>query len=167
MPLDEDVDVQNQLADLVDDQDEEDRLGGLTHEQALAELAKVRREAAGRRVSEKQLKADMAELQKYRDAEKTELERLTERAEKAERIAAEHAREKTARAAAKNAGLDPDLWDVLRGSTEEELAASAENLAQRVGTKEAEKVDPLAGFRGGPVRPAHESNNEAFRALFG
>lgn len=139
----------------------------LTAEQLRAELTKARREAAGRRVNENQLKKDMEDLQKYRDAEKTELELLKERAEKAEAAIAQSARENAARAAAKAAGLDPDLAEFLRGSTDEELKASAEALAERVGSKTDDAARLFAGSRGEPVRPVHDGNAEAFRKLFG
>lgn len=128
-----------------------------------AELARVRREAAAKRVENNQLKAAQAELQKYKDAEKTELERLTERATKAEERAASLAREKVARAAAKAAGLDPDLADFLKGSTEEELQASAEALAAK--TKRDSGVDFIPGQRGGAVK-AQPSASEQFRSIF-
>lgn len=128
-----------------------------------AELAKVRREAAAKRVENNALKATQAELQKYKDAEKTELERLTERATKAEEQANALAREKAARAAAKAAGLDPELAEFLKGSTVEELQASAEALAAKTKTNTA--VDFVPGKRGGPVS-APESASAAFRKLF-
>lgn len=157
--MDEDFEAQEVLADLV----ETDASSGLTHEQALAELAKVRREAAAKRVENNQLKAAQEELQKYKDAEKTELERLTERATKAEERAQQLLRDKTARAAAKAAGLDPDLADFLKGSTEEELKASAEALAAK--TKGNTSSDFIPGTRGGPVK-AQPSASEQFRNIF-
>lgn len=128
-----------------------------------AELTRVRREAAAKRVENNQLKAAQAELQKYKDAEKTELERLAERAQKAEEQASALVREKTARAAAKAAGLDPDLAEFLKGSTPEELKASAEALAAK--TKANSAVDFIAGKRGAAVT-APTSAGEQFRNLF-
>ena len=128
-----------------------------------AELSRVRREAAARRVENNELKAAQAELQKYKDAEKTELERLTERATKAEEQANALLRDKAARAAAKAAGLDADLAEFLKGSTAEELKASAEALAAK--TKANSAVDFIAGKRGAAVS-APTSAGEQFRNLF-
>lgn len=128
----------------------------------LAELAKVRAEAAARRVENRELKAAQEELQKYKDAEKSELERVTERAAQAESQLQSLKVEKLARAAAKAAGLDPDLAEFLRGTTEEELAASAEALANK--TKSI-TPDLGQGPRGGPVR-TEKTAADAFRSLF-
>lgn len=134
---------------------------GLTHEQALKELAKVRREAAKHRTEKQANKAALEELQRYKDAEKTELERVAERAAKAEAEAAELRREKLARAAAKTAGLDSDLVDLVQGNTEEELLASAKQLAERLGAK-AEKAAPFNSAGGKPVSAPADSSS-AFR----
>lgn len=137
---------------------------GLTREQAIAELAKVRREAAKHRTEKQATKAALEELQKYKDAEKTELEKLTERAQRAEQELAQANREKAARAAVKAAGLDSEWADLVRGETEEELAASAKALAERVGTKTAAQPN-LSAFNaagGKPVKPS-ENASESFR----
>lgn len=128
----------------------------------LAELAKVRAEAAARRVENRELKAAQEELQKYKDAEKTELERVTERAAQAESQLQSLKVEKLARAAATAAGLDPDLAEFLRGTTEEELAASAEALASKT---KSTAPDLGPGSRGGPVR-TEKSAADTFRSLF-
>lgn len=155
--------VETQVVEPLEDND---ALTGLSHEQALAELAKVRREAAGRRLKTKEIEAQLAELQKYKDAEKTELELAIERASKAEEVASKLTREKTAEKAAKDAGLDPALAEFLKGNTEEELLESAKALAARVGVKQDSAPDLFAGGRGGPVRAGNNSNAEAFRQLF-
>lgn len=142
-----------------------DEDGGLTKEQLVKELAKTRREAASNRVAKNELANTVSELQKYKDAEKTQLELLTERAERAELAAAEVLREKAARDAAKSAGLDPDLSDLLKGNTPEELAAHAAELKTRLGAASAGSVDLLGGNRGAPVK-AQPSANDQFRSWF-
>lgn len=142
----------------VDDVSEE--TSGLTPEQALALVPKLRREAAKHRTEKQEAKALAAELQKYKDAEKTELERVAERAEKAERELNELRREKLARAAAKTAGLDSEWVDLVQGNTEEELLESAKALAERVGKKDTSA--PFNSSGGQPVR-APENANAAFR----
>lgn len=158
MSENEDLAAQDVLADLV----EEDTASGLTHEQALAELAKVRREAAKHRTEKQTHKAALEELQKYKDAEKTELERVTERAQKAEQELAEVKREKAARAAAKAAGLDSDLADLVQGVTEEEMLASAKTLAERLESKNKPNLGNFNSGSGKPVK-APESASQAFR----
>jgi predicted nuclease with TOPRIM domain len=142
---------------------EEDAVSGLTHEQALKELAKVRREAAKHRTEKQQLKATADELQKYKDAEKTELEKVQERAQRAETEAAELRREKAARAAAKTAGLGSEWVDLVRGDTEEELLASAEALAERVGKAKVDEIPAGFNSAGGKAVKAPESASQAFR----
>lgn len=137
----------------------------LTREQLEKELAKVRREAASNRVEKNAQKALVDELQKYRDSEKTELELLKERAERAEAVAKEVGREKAARDAAKKAGLDPDLFDLLKGDTDEELEQHAAALKERLGATPKAGNDLLGGSRGAPVK-ANSSNNEQFRTWF-
>lgn len=128
----------------------------------LAELAKVRAEAAARRVENRELKAAQEELQKYKDAEKTELERVTERAAQAESRLQSLTVEKLAREAAVAAGLAPELAEFLKGTTEEELAASAEALANKT---KSTAPDLGPGTRGAPVR-AEKTAADAFRSLF-
>jgi len=133
---------------------------GLTLEQALAELSKVRREAAKHRTEKQAQKAVVEELQKYKDAEKTELEKAVERAQRAEQELTSVRREKAARDAAKAAGLDSELADLVQGETEEELAASAKALAERLGTAKPN----LGNFNAGSKTPikAQENASEAF-----
>lgn len=161
MTENEDVVVQDLLADAVEDE----VTSGLTHEQALAELAKVRREAAKHRVEKQSHKAALEELQRYKDAEKTETERALERAQRAEQELAGLRREKAVRDAAKTAGLDSEWVDDVRGDTEEEILASAYALAERLGKYKSDQVP--AGFNsagGTPVR-ASESASDAFRNM--
>jgi len=158
--MSDDFETQEVSTDVVDD----DSVSSLTEAQLRAELAKVRREAAARRVKQRETDAALTELQKYKDAEKTEMQRIQERAEKAETEAAAYAKEKAALAAAKQAGLDPEFAEFLRGNTEEELAKSAAELAARIPKKPAS--DLLAGNRGGPVRSTGDSASDNFRKLF-
>lgn len=141
---------------------ETESTSGLTHEQALKELSKVRREAAKHRTEKQATKASLEELQRYKDAEKTELEKVTEKATAAEAELTELRREKAARAAAKTAGLDSEWVDLVKGSTEDELLASAKELAERLGKTKAAP----AGFNsagGKPVKADNDNSSEAFR----
>lgn len=149
------------IATEVDDASEE--TSGLTPEQALVLVPKLRREAAKHRTEKQEAKALAAELQKYKDAEKTELERVSERAAKAEAEAAELRREKYARVAAKTAELDLEWVDLIQGETEEEMLASAKALAERVKAKAA--AAPFSSAGGTPVT-APKSASQAFNDLF-
>lgn len=158
-----DAEVNEVLESQADAATDEDGASTLTHEQALAELAKVRREAAARRVSERQLKAEREELQRYRDAEKTELEKIAERAQRAEAELATVKREKMALDAAKAAGLGSEWADLVKGDSEEEMADSAQALAERIGSvKPAPPAGVFNSNTGQPVK-APESASEAFR----
>lgn len=160
--MDEDNQAQEVLAELV----ETDSTSELTADQLRTELTKVRREAAAKRVENNALKATQAELQKYKDAEKSELELLTERATRAEAQAQSLAHEKLVLSIAKEAGLDADLADFLKGSDEESLRASATALAAKLGSKEPARTDLFAGSRGEPVRAQTDNAASAFRNLF-
>lgn len=157
MTENEDIMAQELLADAVEDASNE----GLTPEQALALVPKLRREAAKHRTEKQAAKALAEELQRYKDAEKTELEKVAERAANAERELSELRREKLARAAAKTAGLDSEWVDLVQGNTEEELLESALALAERVGKKAAQTA-PFNSAGGTPVK-APENANQAFR----
>lgn len=69
-----------------------------------------------------------AKLKEYEDRDKTELERIEERAAKAEMAAAEREAELARYRVGVAKGLPPDLIGRLRGSTDEELMADADAL---------------------------------------
>lgn len=98
------------------------------------------------RESEKQLKA---KLKEYEDRDKSESEKLTEdrdshksRADKAE---SELARYKVAMAK----GLTPGQAKRLVGSTEEELAADADEMLADIGSNSSSTTKPTERLRGG------------------
>lgn len=73
-------------------------------------------------------------LKEYEDRDKTEQQKLEERAAEAEKAAANALRELTRVRVAAQQGLTPDLAARLQGDTEEELTADAEKLKQLLGT---------------------------------
>ncbi|GAA4981266.1 hypothetical protein [Actinopolymorpha pittospori] len=93
------------------------------------------------------LKETLGDLQKRlgekEDAEKTELQRIIERAEKAEREAAEHRTALTVAKAAREHGVPDELLGFLSGANEEEIQAKAKLLAEKLGT--AGKTPELPG----------------------
>lgn len=79
------------------------------------------------------------ELQRLKDAEKTELQRATEAAEAAQReLAASKQEAARLRIAAKH-GIGEDHLDLLTGSDEAELEAKAEKLAKLIKTPTTEE----------------------------
>lgn len=114
-----------------------------------AELAKVRREAAARRVANKDKDKELEEFQKWKESQKSELEKALDRAKAAEAKAAKADKEKLQRRVAKEAGLDPDLADRLIGDTEDELLEDAKALAAKYRVSGTNLT--AAGRRGQPV----------------
>lgn len=125
---------------------------GLSEEEKDALIAKLRKEAAGRRVSNKEKDAQLKEYADWKLSQMTEVERA--KAEKAElqselkALREENWRDK----AAQKAGLDPDFADRVLGETYEEMFADAKRLAAALGkTTPRTASDALAGKRGKPV----------------
>lgn len=98
-----------------------------------AELQKaLKAERQRARETERQLKA-LQDAEKQRsDAEKSELERATERADAAERRVAEMERESLARQVANESGI-PSLWHRLSGTDTRTLRADATRLREELG----------------------------------
>jgi|SRR5690606_8356152 len=133
-------------------------------EELKAELKKVRREAASRRVANNQKEAELAEFRKWKESQKTELQKAQERAAELEKLVADYEKRDMQLAAAKAAKLDLDLADRIRGNTPEEMLEDAKKLAEKAG-KRSSIIDPFAG-RGGAVRPpknAYEALEEIIR----
>ena len=122
-------------------------------EDALKELDKVRREAAGRRVKNKEAEEKAKLWEEHVQAQKTDLEKLTENVSALQsenaRLKHEQLREKVAR----DSKLDPEDFEFLIGDTEDELKAKAEKLNSRRGKQTA---DFYAGQRGTRVDATKE-----------
>lgn len=91
-------------------------------------------------------------LAQLEDQQKTEQQRLTERAEKAEREAQSHSVSLTRYRVAVAKGVPAELVDRLRGDTEDEIAADADALLALVatpGTSTTPRPDPSQGVRSG------------------
>lgn len=119
---------------------------GLSLEDALKELSKVRKEAAARRVKSREIEEKASKWEDYVASQKTELEKLAD--EKVsllsdnEKLKKELVREKVGRTL-----KDPEDFEFLVGDTEEELKAKAEKLNSRAG----KRTNTFAGERGSPV----------------
>lgn len=127
---------------------------------AQAQIKSLRTEAAGRRVANREKDTELDEFRTWKEAQKSELERLTERALKAEQDLAGLRMDRMRTEAAAKAGLDPALADRIRGNSEAELLADAKELAERAGAK---VPDTFVGRRGDPVR-TEASTSDSFRA---
>lgn len=142
----------------------------LTYEQMEAELARVRREAGNRRNKEKDLNDKLQKFTEWEKSQMTELERA--KAEKAdlEKEMRELVQEKHQSIAGAKAGLDPELYDRIRGDSAEEMLEDAKRLAGRypsTGTAKSPAGDLFASERGKPVgSTSEESESEWFRKQF-
>lgn len=108
----------------------------------------LEKERAARREHERQLKR-LAELEeaeaKRRDAEKSEIERLQERLQQAERDAREARLSLLRRQAAERYRLPDALADRLRGETPEEIERDAEEIAKTLPKPTLNPTNPAAG----------------------
>jgi hypothetical protein len=100
--------------------------------------------------ADKELKKALSELKKYQDRDKSETEKLEERASTAEKDAAAARSELLRLRVAAKKNLDPDLADRLRGETEKELEADADRLLEKFkpqanGDVDAGRGDGAAG----------------------
>lgn len=119
-----------------------------TPEEYEEEIRQLRREAGNRRHQKKEVEARLAEYEKWKESQKSEVEKLRERAESAEAKLTTLQRERLQIKAAKEAGLDTDLADRIRGDSEEDMLEDAKLLAKKYSSK---SVDAYAGRRGVPV----------------
>ena len=141
----------------------------LTREELLAEVSKLRKESAGRRVAKKEVDAKLKEYEEWKLSQLSEVDRAKAETAKAEETVRVLLMEKAQRNAAKKAGLDPDYADRLRGETEEEMVADAKALvAKGFGTKTSSTAsNGLAGKRGKPVGAgAEQTESDWFRKQF-
>lgn len=102
-----------------------------TPEEYESELAKVRKEAAGWRTKLREVEPKAKAYDEHQDAQKTEIERATERATQLESDLTARTNEiNILRAAAKH-GIPEGDWDLLGSGTPEELDARAARLAAK------------------------------------
>jgi hypothetical protein len=127
-------------------------------EDALAQLAKLQKKNADllkhNRTWEARAKENTAaatELQQIKDAQKTDHERLTDRAVLAEKRANEAEARYHRTLAAASYSIPPGLIDRISGSTEEEIGESAEALAAAI--NEAAEGIAAASARANGVAP--------------
>lgn len=93
------------------------------------------------------LKSKATQFDAITEAQKTEMQRIQERSEAAEKRAAELEQELVRSQVAVNKKLPPELAARLRGSTAEELAADADALLALMKTSNSLKPDHSQGSR--------------------
>lgn len=147
--------------------------GELTAEQAAAvktadnpdQVRTILSEASRRaRQAEADAKAARQELQGLQDAGKSELEKATTRAERAEARAAELERSVLISTVAAKHDLHPELVPRLKGDTEEELEADAKALAKQFPRQqETPPPDLGAGPRDAATAPGSKGFSDQIR----
>lgn len=140
----------------------------LSYEELQAELAKVRREAAGKRVKNNELETELDAFRKWKESQMTEVEKAQSRLSELEKERTTDFRE----IAQTKFGLDDEDMEFIHGTTKAEILAAAEKYAARVGKKvdkeeELSKGNPnlFPGTRGTPVGSRAADPNEHLRAL--
>lgn len=111
-------------------------------DKAKARIAKVYGEAKGLRARVKELEAYEAQAKAAEDAKKPEIERLTDRAAKAEQRAAEVEAELTRERVARRHGITDDEIDLLGSGSEDEIEGRAKRIAALKATATAAPPAP-------------------------
>lgn len=100
----------------------------------------------------KENKSAADKLAEIEESKKTEIQKAMERAEQAEQRINELEREKTRLSVIASHGIPEDYQDLIKGDSEEDLAASAEKVksliesaAQKQGAEQASYVIPAEG----------------------
>lgn len=123
----------------------------LSHEDALKELAKVRSEAAARRVANRELEEKAKKWSEYEESQKSELQKLQDRlAERDKAINDAKLEAKRALIAKEFNVADEDL-DLLVGDEENMKRLAARLGKKEEGTSGTPASNLLAGNRGKPV----------------
>ncbi len=140
----------------------------LTYEELQAELGKVRREAAGKRVANKELESELDAFRKWKESQMTEVEKAQSRLAEIEAERVSDWRD----IAATKFGLDDEDMEFIHGSTKAEILASAEKYAKKAGKGKPEEGESTGrgnpnlfpGTRGTPVGSRATDPNAALRA---
>lgn len=138
------------LEDLLSDLPEEARKA------YMSELSRARNDAAKYRKELREYEPFKAEVEKLKESQKSDLQRLEERATKAEGDASGHVLENAKLRAAIDHGLSLEDLEWLSGKTAEEISERAGKLAERLGSAGAARKRPVEKLRGGASRPEDE-----------
>lgn len=142
----------------------ESAAGELSHADALAALAKVRKEAAGYRTRLRDAEPILQAHQAAEDAAKTDLERANERIAQMEAAAAERdARDVVAEVAAAH-GISADNLDLLGSGTREELDARAQRVAALAASSRPPTDRPVESLKPGASSASTTPVDDAYPA---
>lgn len=160
--VDDTLEVEDGSVELQDDSTK------LTYDELAAEVARLRRENANKRVRNKDLDAKLKEHDDWKKSQLSDVERANAEKAEVEKELVLLRNEKLQATAAKKAKLDPDLADRIKGDTEEEMLEDARRLAKRYPASASANADTMfAGTRGNPVgHDKDESENDWFRNQF-
>lgn len=129
-----------------------------------AALEKARKEAASNRVAARDGREALAQLKQIEDRDKTEAQKLQERAEAAEQKLATAERNAMVASVALSKGLTEAQAKRLIGTTQEELEADADELLSTFGSSTNGGQDPprttRERLRPGAVPSAEEEEND-------
>jgi hypothetical protein len=139
-------------------QNEPAHVSTLSHEDALKELAKVRSEAASRRVANKELEAQAQKWKEYEESQKSELQKLQDAVAERDKRIAEKELEVTRSKIAREFNVSDDDLDLLNGD-EENMKRLAAKLGNKKSSNDSRPPDLLAGNRGTPVNKNAQSTS--------
>lgn len=125
-------------------------LDAMTPEELKAHIKELRKENASHRTAKQAKAKELEEFQKWKDSQKSELDRTKEEAESLRKE--NYSLLKTS--IALGAGLSLDDVEFINGETPDDMKASAEKLASRLktdGGKPSTTTNVFAGTRGAPI----------------
>jgi hypothetical protein len=152
-------DTTAQAAPEATDDDQQSKQDDLSPDALRKQLEKVRKEAAGYRTKVRELEPLASKAKELEDAGRTELEKLTARAETAERERTESQARAVRLEVAFDKGLTPAQAKRLVGGTREELEADAEEILRDFPVKTDGRPKGSADL--GPRPPAPPANSKA------
>lgn len=134
-------------------------LDAMTPEELKDYVKTLRKENASHRTAKQAKAKELQEFQAWKDAQKTELEKVTEKAAKLEKDNLSLLKTSLAL----GAGLGPEDVEFISGDTPEEMKASATKLASRLkpgSTTATTTTNVFAGTRGTAVSEGPQDANE-------
>lgn len=141
---------------------------GMSVDDLKKELAKTRREAASRRVTGKDVAAQLAELKALKERDMTELQKAQARAAELEEYVAADQFVKLQRKCAKAVGLSLEWADRVRGESEADMLEDAKALLAKTGKATKAASITSRGTVGSPVgQDANEEGDWLRQALKG
>ena len=113
------------------------------------EIARLRKEAAGRRIQNKDVQAQLAELKALKERDMTELQKSQARLAELEAREAARVYTDTQRKVAKAVGLSMEWADRIRGDSEADMLDDAKSLLKK--TTKGQQTITNRGTTGSPV----------------